>query len=80
MSAVFVRSNGYFRPGLFRFLKDLKTHNERAWFQANKQRYEADVREPFLRLIADLAPTLREIGGRFHSRPEPQWRLDDAHL
>ena len=36
-----VTTNGYFRPGLFRFLKDLKTHNERAWFQANKQRYEA---------------------------------------
>ena len=56
-------TNGYFRPSLFRFLKDLKTHNERAWFQANKQRYEADVQEPFLRLIADLAPTLKEIGG-----------------
>lgn len=29
-----------------RFLKDLKTHNDRKWFHANKVRYEAHVREP----------------------------------
>jgi len=46
-------TNGYFGPGLFRFLRDLKTHNERRWFEANKQRYKADVQEPFLRLITD---------------------------
>ena len=66
-----MRSNGYFGPGLFRFLKDLKTHNERAWFQANKQRYEADVQEPFLRLIADLSPTLKKIGDGFIADPSP---------
>src|SRR5215813_10717345 len=71
MSQQTMTMNGYFRPGLFRFLKDLKTHNERAWFQANKQRYEADVREPFLRLIADLAPTLKKIGGGFAADPSP---------
>jgi uncharacterized protein (TIGR02453 family) len=65
-------TSGYFRPGLFRFLKDLKTHNERAWFQANKQRYEADVQEPFLRLIADLSPTLKKIGGGFIADPSPK--------
>jgi uncharacterized protein (DUF2461 family) len=46
--------------GLFRFLRDLKTHNEREWFLANQQRYENDVRGPFLRLIADLAPRSQE--------------------
>lgn len=56
MSQQTMTTNGYFGPGLFRFLRDLKTHNEREWFQANKQRYEADVQAPFLRLIADLAP------------------------
>src|SRR5262250_375908 len=71
MSQQTMTTNGYFRPGLFRFLKDLKTHNERAWFQANKQRYEADVQEPFLRLIADLAPTLKKIGGGFTADPSP---------
>lgn len=64
-------TNGYFGPGLFRFLRDLKTHNERGWFQANKQRYEADVQAPFLRLITDLAPALKEIGGGFIADPRP---------
>ena len=54
-------TNGYFGPGLFRFHKDLKLHNERQWFLANQQRYENDVRVPFLRLIADLAPGLKKI-------------------
>src|SRR5262249_35074660 len=39
--------------------------------RANKQRYEADVQEPFLRLIADLAPTLKKIGGGFTADPSP---------
>jgi predicted NBD/HSP70 family sugar kinase len=43
MSAVFVRSNGYFGPGLSRFLRDLKTHNERRWFEANNQRCIASL-------------------------------------
>ena len=72
MSQQTMTTNGYFRPGLFRFLKDLKTHNERAWFQANKQRYEADVQEPFLRLIADLSPALKKIGGGFIADPSPK--------
>ena len=46
--------DSYFGPGLFRFLKELKLHNEREWFLANRQRYEEEVRQPFLRLIADL--------------------------
>ena len=63
MSQQTMTRNGYFGPGLFRFLRDLKTHNERRWFEANKQRYKADVQAPFLRLITDLAPALKEIGG-----------------
>ena len=61
----------YFGPGLFRFLKDLRLHNEREWFLANQQRYENDVRGPFLRLITDLAPALKEIGGGFIADPSP---------
>ena len=64
-------TNGYFGPGLFRFLKDLKLHNEREWFLANQQRYENDVRGPFLRLIADLAPGLKKISPNFVADPSP---------
>ncbi len=51
----------YFTPKLFAFLKDLKAHNARPWFESNRARYEADVKEPMLRFIGDLGPRLRKI-------------------
>lgn len=54
-----------FSPDLFAFLSDLREHNDRAWFQANKLRYEEAVREPALEFIADFAPFLREISPHF---------------
>jgi uncharacterized protein (TIGR02453 family) len=50
-----------FGPELFGFLADLKDHNERDWFEANKARYEADVLEPALAFIEDFEPHLRTI-------------------
>src|SRR5215469_4583830 len=35
-----VADRAYFGPGLLRFLKDLRLHNEREWFLTNQQRYE----------------------------------------
>lgn len=51
----------YFNKSTLRFLSELAANNDREWFAANKPRYEADVREPFLRLIADLATPLAKI-------------------
>lgn len=48
----------YFTPELFRFLRDLRGHNNREWFQANKARYDELVRAPMLRFIEDVAPRL----------------------
>ena len=47
---------GYFGKELFDFLKDLAAHNDRNWFAANKDRYERDVRDPFLEILGDGAP------------------------
>ncbi len=44
----------YFSTATFDFLQDLELFNERAWFEVNRDRYEADVREPLLELIDDL--------------------------
>ena len=38
----------YFTDEFFRFLRELKTNNNREWFNANKQRYEKEVRDPAL--------------------------------
>ena len=40
-----------FRPATFAFLRDLRAHNDREWFQANKARYTRDVLEPSLEFI-----------------------------
>jgi uncharacterized protein (TIGR02453 family) len=60
-----------FSPDLFRFLNELRAHNERDWFSANKERYEQSVRDPFLQLIADLGPRLKKISPHFVADPRP---------
>ncbi len=51
----------YFTPDFFKFLRDLKSHNNRPWFQANKDRYEKAVRNPLLDFIGGLGPRLRKV-------------------
>ena len=55
----------HFTPALFAFLRDLKAHNTREWFQANRDRYVADVEAPMLQFIRDVAAPLREISPAF---------------
>ena len=52
---------GYFSNDFFDFMADLKAHNDKAWFQANKARYEESVQDPAVRFIADAVPELRRI-------------------
>ena len=59
----------YFSDKSFRFLRALDRHNERAWFQAHKADYEAHVRGPFQRLLADLQPALAETSAHFRADP-----------
>jgi uncharacterized protein (TIGR02453 family) len=59
-----------FGPELFGFLEDLKQHNDRDWFNANKARYENDLLEPALAFIEDFAPHLHQISP--HLRADPR--------
>ncbi len=61
----------YFGDDFFGFLTELRVHNHREWFTKNKHRYENAVRDPFLRLIADLAPALKKIPPGFVADPRP---------
>lgn len=49
------------------FFRQLKQHNNKPWFEENRDRYEADVREPMRALIADVnerfAKFAAEMGG-----------------
>ncbi|MBI4913471.1 MAG: DUF2461 domain-containing protein [Acidobacteria bacterium] len=60
-----------FGPGLFKFLKELKAHNDREWFQVHKARYEADARNPLLTFIGAFAPELHRISKHFVADPRP---------
>ena len=59
----------HFSPALFKFLKQLKKNNDREWFNANKQRYIEDVRDPMLRFIEDFQPRLRAISRHLVADP-----------
>ena len=58
-----------FDPAFFDFLRELKANNERSWFEANKARYVADVRDPMLDFIAAFAEPLAEISPHFIADP-----------
>ncbi|MCX7783835.1 MAG: DUF2461 domain-containing protein [Meiothermus sp.] len=65
----------YFKSELFEFLMELRFNNHRAWFQANKPRYEALVRQPFLRFIEDFAPRLERISPDYIASPRSLFRI-----
>lgn len=59
----------HFTPGFFKFLRQLKGHNNREWFLAHKSSYEHDVRDPFLRFIEDVRPRLHKLSPHFIADP-----------
>lgn len=61
----------YFTPALFDFLRDLRDHNDRDWFKANKARYEQDAKDPVLRFINDFAEPLRTLTDEVRADPRP---------
>jgi uncharacterized protein (TIGR02453 family) len=58
-----------FSPALFRFLRELAEDNTSEWFQANKARFEAEVREPLLAFIGAFGEPLAGISRHFVANP-----------
>jgi uncharacterized protein (TIGR02453 family) len=50
-----------FSPELFAFLRELKKHNEREWFNTNKARYEREIKEPSLAFVEDIGYRLPQV-------------------
>jgi uncharacterized protein (TIGR02453 family) len=61
----------YFTPEFFRFLTRLKRNNNRDWFLAHKEEYEASVHQPALRFITDFAAPLYKISPYLVADPRP---------
>lgn len=59
-----------FPPGMMTFLSELSRHNTRSWFEANRSRYESEVREPALEFIAAMAGPLAKISPHFRAVPK----------
>ena len=56
---------------MFTFLRELREHNDREWFQANKSRYIDDVQEPALEFIRSFGKELRKISPHFRAEAKP---------
>jgi uncharacterized protein (TIGR02453 family) len=54
-----------FQPTLFEFLEELADHNNRPWFQENKERYECEILEPAMAFIRAFQPRLKRISPYF---------------
>lgn len=75
MTGALINRKTYFSPEVFQFLLELRFNNHRAWFQANKHRYEALVRQPFLSFIEDFAPRLARISPDYLASPRSLFRI-----
>ena len=60
-----------FSPAMFTFLRELREHNDREWFNANKQRYTDTVRDPALEFIRSFETHLKKISPHFNADARP---------
>ena len=60
-----------FPKDFFAFLREIKAHNERPWFEENKQRFRDSVQAPMSAFIAGMAPRLSKISKCFVADPRP---------
>jgi uncharacterized protein (DUF2461 family) len=57
-----------FTPETFRFFRDLKKNNKKVWMDANRDRYQDTVVQPFRRALEAMAPAMLAIDDRFDVR------------
>ncbi len=61
---------GGFPPGAFRFLHDLAGNNQKSWFEAHRDVYERELREPMRSLVAALDARLGSIAPEIVGDPK----------
>jgi uncharacterized protein (TIGR02453 family) len=73
MNGAFAMTEGFkgFPKDFFAFFRELSANNERAWFEANKQRFRDSVQAPMSGFIAAMAPHLSKISKEFVADPRP---------
>ena len=51
----------YFDENFLKFFKSLNKNNHKEWFNKNKSTYEASVKKPFEKLVADLIFKMQKL-------------------
>jgi uncharacterized protein (TIGR02453 family) len=54
-----------FTGDTFRFFRDLARHNQKTWMDANRERYQECVVQPFRRLLEATSPVVLALDSRF---------------
>lgn len=54
-----------FEKEIFQFFRELSRHNEKPWMDANRERYQKVVVQPFRRLCEELSPAVLKLDSRF---------------
>jgi uncharacterized protein (TIGR02453 family) len=49
----------------FQFFKDIGRHNHKEWMDANRERYQTAIVQPFRRMLEELAPAVLKLDARF---------------
>ncbi|MEO1054574.1 MAG: DUF2461 domain-containing protein [Bacteroidota bacterium] len=62
----------YFTSDFIAFFEELKDHNHKEWFDANRKRYEQSVKKPFAAFVDEM------IGRINHHDPEVRIEAKDA--
>ena len=59
-----------FRPDALRFLRSLRRNNRREWFEANRERYEKQIKQPLLVLVEEVDARLGDIAPEMVGNPK----------
>ena len=61
----------YFTTEYWKFFRDLSKNNNKEWFTANKEHYEAVVQAPCLRFVRDAGERLQKVSRYLAADPRP---------
>jgi len=59
------KQSGVFTPETFKFFRDLSRNNRKEWMDANRERYQQHVVEPFRMLLDRLGPVALRLNPHF---------------
>ena len=62
------RFNGFF-PETLEFFQDIRFHNDKIWFDAHRDDFEAYVKTPLEALCMDLEPMMAQLDPSLDTRP-----------